>query len=343
MYWYINVFLYLWGEARGRVEPAKKSHRIRTGCPSTLSHVKCFMPHPLFHVPTPCSPSFPLQILSLSRMLSLLLAVRSQLCLDPVRLQRGPLRSCLPYHERAFQRLNEDSFFLSSKWICNQHLHHKQPYTHSYTHPCYRYARICTTLSLPLRRSFSSFSSHATLSLVRSRAHSHTPPCRARSLTPFNFLFFFSRSHRLPLVIYRYHWRYANARTYTYAHSRMRTHKLHSSKQTQKKKEENTKRTHTHTRAECTYMRMAIIIIIIYTHESRPLYFFCFQSSVRPVSLNRYYYRYPFSTEDDPSRSRTQLEKKQHFLFFDSITLYLYLIRFRLHCTSDSFIRLSLI
>lgn len=40
----------MWGEARGRVEPAKKSHRVRTGCPSTLSHVKCFMPHPLFRV-----------------------------------------------------------------------------------------------------------------------------------------------------------------------------------------------------------------------------------------------------------------------------------------------------
>lgn len=27
LYWH-NIFLYLWGEARGRVEPAKKSHRI---------------------------------------------------------------------------------------------------------------------------------------------------------------------------------------------------------------------------------------------------------------------------------------------------------------------------
>lgn len=43
----------MWGEARGRVEPAKKSHRIRTGCPSTLSHVKCFNAAPAFPCPHP--------------------------------------------------------------------------------------------------------------------------------------------------------------------------------------------------------------------------------------------------------------------------------------------------
>lgn len=60
-----RISLYLWGEARGRVEPAKKSHRVRIGRLSQLlSRVKEYFTaatRPLHVVPAPARRLSPLQ------------------------------------------------------------------------------------------------------------------------------------------------------------------------------------------------------------------------------------------------------------------------------------------
>ena len=193
MYWYNNVFLYLWGEARGRVEPAKKSHRIRTGCPSTLSHVKCFMPHPLFRVPTPVRRHSLFRFFrshARFRYCSLLIAAlpRSR----TGWLRRGPLRSRLPYHEEHFSDSTMAlSFFLSFFQI---NMHHTRALTFSRSHVriiffhTHARARIilsplpCVSLSLSL--SLSDTHTH-TRARAYTRVHAHTHR-GARTLThPF--------------------------------------------------------------------------------------------------------------------------------------------------------------
>lgn len=124
----------MWGEARGRVEPAKKSHRVRTGCPSTLSHVKCFMPHPLFRVrprPSvfvviPSSDSFFRSHARFRYFARCLIAALPRSRTAGCEEDRYGLVS--PYHEQHFSDSTMPlflsfflPFFLSSKWICTVH------------------------------------------------------------------------------------------------------------------------------------------------------------------------------------------------------------------------------
>lgn len=167
----------MWGEARGRVEPAKKSHRVRTGCPSTLSHVKCFIPHPLFRVrprPSvfvliPSSDSFFRSHARFRYFARCLIAALPRSRTAGCEEDRYGLVS--PYHEQHFSDSTMPlSFFLPSFLPFFQMDMHR---TRAQT-----FATRAHALSLSLARSLAPFNSSFFLSIsftwTRSRVYSAT-------------------------------------------------------------------------------------------------------------------------------------------------------------------------